>query len=111
MKLAVPAGFMPAVSNGQIVVSLCSSAGPVKMVLAVPGLKHGKSDDGHHRGTAEQPCAFASLSAPLLAAADAILLAAALLFVLALGMRPLVLSAAMALPYLRPPLRGPPASN
>jgi hypothetical protein len=109
MKLVVPAGFMPILSNGQIVVSLCSGTGPTKMVMIVPVLGHKPDGGGEHSGKAEQPCAFAGLSMSLLAAADPILLAAAILFVLALGMRPLLLLTATAPPYLRPPLRGPPA--
>lgn len=107
MKIVVPSGFMPTISNGQIVVSVCSGMGPTTMVIAVPGLEHQSGGDSH-KGKAEQPCAFAGLSAPSLAAADQVLLAAAILFVLALGMRPLMLPASTAPPYLRPPLRGPP---
>ncbi|MFW2852502.1 DUF2946 family protein [Sphingomonas sp. TX0543] len=108
LKIAIPAGFMPTVSNGQIVVSICSGMGPATMVMTVPGLEH-KSDNDGHPGKAEQPCAFAGLSALSLPAADPILLAAAILFVLALGTRPLTLSASSIVSYLRPPLRGPPA--
>lgn len=108
MKIVVPAGFMPTVSDGRIVISICSGTGPTTMVVTIPGLEQDKPDGGKH-GKADQPCAFAGLSAPSLAAADPILLAAAILFVLALGMRPLPLPAATASPYLRPPLRGPPA--
>lgn len=107
MKIAVPSGFMPTIANGQIVVSVCSGMGPTTMVITIPGLEHESGGDDH-RGKAEQPCAFAGLSAPSLAAADPFLLAAAILFVLALGMRPLALPASTAPPYLRPPLRGPP---
>lgn len=109
LKIAVPAGFMPTVSEGQIVISVCSGMGETTMAITIPGLKNGKSDGGSPHSKIDQPCAFAGLSAPSLAAADPILLAAAILFVLALGMRPLLLPAASASPYLRPPLRGPPA--
>lgn len=109
IKIIMPAGFMPTASNGQIVVSICSGTGPMTMVMTIPGLEHGKTDDGGHKGKAEQPCAFSGLSAPSLAGADPILLAAAILFVLVLGTRPLALPASIAPPYLRPPLRGPPA--
>jgi len=107
MKIVVPSGFMPTISNGQIVVSVCSSMGATTMVITIPGLEHNSGGDSH-KSKAEQPCAFAGLSAPSLAAADPSLLAAAILFVLALGMRPLALPASTAPPYLRPPLRGPP---
>lgn len=111
MKLVMPAGFMPTVSNGQIVVSICSGTGPMTMVMTIPGLEHGKSDGSEHHGKTEQPCAFSGLSTPSLAATDPILLAAAILFVLALGALPITLPVATAPPYLRPPLRGPPALN
>ena len=111
MKLALPAGLMTTMSQGTIVVSLCSGTGPMKIAMAIPGLEHGKPDDQGHKGQAEQPCAFAGLSAPSLAAADPVLLAIAILFLMALGMRPLAtILAAIAPPYLRPPLRGPPAA-
>jgi hypothetical protein len=109
MKLAVPAGFMPAMSDGKIVVGMCSSTGATTMAITIPGLKHGAPDGGEHPGKAEQPCAFAGLSAPSLAAVDPVLLTFAILFVLALGLRPLLLTAAHAPLYLRPPLRAPPA--
>jgi hypothetical protein len=109
MKIIMPAGFMPTVSNGQIVVTICSGTGPMTMVMTISGLEHGKSEGDRHQGKAEQPCAFSGLSAPSLAAADPILLAAAILFVLALGLRPPVLPVSTAPPYLRPPLRGTPA--
>ncbi|WP_420822420.1 hypothetical protein [Sphingosinithalassobacter portus] len=107
LKIVIPTGFMPTMSNGQIVISICSGIGPTTMIMTIPGLEHESEGDGHG-SKAEQPCAFAGLSAPPLAAADPLLLAAAVLFVLALGMRPLVLPASKAPPYLRPPLRGPP---
>ncbi|MDT9600968.1 DUF2946 family protein [Sphingosinicella rhizophila] len=109
MKVAMPAGFMPTMSDGQIIVSLCSGTGPTAMVMTIPGLEHGRSDSDGQHGKTEQPCAFSGLSAPSLAAADPGLLAAAILFILALGMRPPAVPATRAPPYLRPPLRGPPA--
>lgn len=108
MKVLVPAGFMPTVSDGTIVVSVCSGTGPMMMVMTIPGLKNGKSDTSQH-GKVEQPCAFAGLSAPSLAAADPILLALAILFVMTLALRPIVSRTATTPHYLRPPLRGPPA--
>lgn len=115
MKLVMPAGFMPTVSNGQIVIRICSGTGPMTTVMTMPqlehgpGLEHAKSEGDGHQGKAEQPCAFSGLSAKSLAAADPVLLAGAILFILALGTRPLVLRVSAPPPYLRPPLRGPPA--
>lgn len=108
MKLLVPSGFMPAVADGRIIVSLCSGAGPAKMVMPLPGMEHGKSGDSQH-GKSEQPCAFSGFSAPSLAAADPVLLALAILFVMALASCRLARRSTAAPSYLRPPLRGPPA--
>ena len=109
MKLLMPGGFMPIVSDGQIVVSICSGTGPTKMVVTIPGLGQKPDEGGEHGGKAEQPCAFAGLSTPSLATTDPILLAAAILFVLARGVLAVPLQTLAAPPYLRPPLRGPPA--
>jgi hypothetical protein len=109
MKVLVPAGFMPTFDHGQIIVSMCSGTGPMTMVMTVPGLEHGKPGDSHH-GKTEQPCAFSGLSTPSLAAADPGLLALAILFVMALALRPMVPTAIRQRPHLRPPLRGPPAT-
>jgi len=109
MKVLVPAGFMPTLDHGEIVISICSGTGPMTMVMAMPGMEHGKKGDSQH-GKTEQPCAFSGLSAPSLAAADPILLALAILFVMALALRPMVPSVVQQRPHLRPPLRGPPAT-
>ncbi|OAN63175.1 hypothetical protein A7X12_01335 [Sphingomonas sp. TDK1] len=100
---------MPTVAEGRMVVRMCSGTGPMTMVMAIPGLEQGKHDGEDHREKHEPPCAFSGLSAPSLAATDPILLALALLFVLAMGIRVLAAPAMAAPPYLRPPLRGPPA--
>ena len=99
MKLIVPAGFMPTISDGRFIVTVCTGTGPMSM--AMPGLDHGKS---------EAPCAFAGLAAPSLAAADAVLLAAAIVFVVALGVQPIGPRKTPDVPHLRPYLRGPPAA-
>lgn len=108
MKVVIPAGFMPTVSNDQIVASICSGTGPMTMAMPIPGLQHGKSDGSGHQDKAEQPCIFAGLSAPALTGADPLLLAITILFILVLGLRSMALPASTAPPHLRPPLRGPP---
>jgi hypothetical protein len=74
------------------------------------GMDHG-DDHGSSKehGKPEMPCAFAGLSALALGAVDAILLPAALAFVAIVALRPARPSAVPRAPYLRPPLRGPPA--
>jgi hypothetical protein len=105
LRAFVPGGFMPSSDHGRIVISICTGSGPAMAEIAVPGPAHSEPAD---HGQSDQPCAFAGLALPSLAAADALLLALALLFVLALGLRPMVPVAARTAPFLRPPLRGPP---
>jgi len=110
MKILVPAGFMPVVSEGRVTIEICGGIVPVQKVMApmmtMPGMAHhsGKSDHQER----EIPCAFSGLTAPSLAAVDPVLLAIAIAFIVGLvfGVRTAVPIAAQA--YLRPPLRGPP---
>lgn len=109
MKLLVPGGFMPTFSNGQIVITLCSGTETMKTVMTMPGMEHGKPSDSQH-GKVEQPCAFSGLSAPSMGAIDPVLLALAVVFIMSVALRPVVRGTAVARQFLRPPLRGPPAS-
>lgn len=108
MKLIVPAGFMPTISGGHFVISICSGTGPMTMAMAMPGMDHDKTDKNGQHSKADMPCPFTGLASPSLAAADVLLLAAAILFAMALGIRAVVALRTTPSPYLRPPLRGPP---
>lgn len=110
MKLAIPVGFMPMVTDGTIVMRLCSGTAPMTMAVAIPGLEQDKPDGEAPQDKQAQPCAFSGLSAPTLAATDPILLALAILFVLVAGLRPLAVPVPRAPLHLRPPLRGPPTA-
>ena len=109
MKLLVPAGFMPTLSDGVITVQLCSGVSDPTVQIALPGLA-GHHDDGDYQKKADQPCAFSGLSTPTLAAVDPILLAIAIFFIIATGVRAIAPPALPDHAYLRPPLRGPPAT-
>ena len=104
MKVAVPAGFMPVAAPGQLMVLVCTEFGPQHVAIDVPGMP-AKSDDG---AKTDQPCAFGGLGLAWLPGADALLLAAALVFILALGFVAVAVPLLARTPYLRPPLRGPP---
>lgn len=108
MKVLVPAGYMLDVSGGSVTVELCSGYGPMPMTMAMPGTAH--HGDKHDGGKAEQPCAFAGLTAPALAGADPMLLALAIAFIIAAVFRVVVWSQPARSRHLRPPLRGPPLS-
>src|SRR3546814_12771157 len=83
LKVLVPAGFMPTVSSGTILVQLCSGQGPQTVMMELPG-RSGDHDPADHK-QADMPCAFSGLSSPALAAADPILLALAIALILAIG--------------------------
>lgn len=111
IRAIIPAGFMvSAVSDTVLSVTICSdaSAGLKQMQLVIPGKKPAS---GHSDGMEKaQHCAFSSLSKAADGAADAALLALAFAFILVLGLAPVRRLAFQRNPYLRPPLRGPPAA-
>ncbi|KQN30512.1 hypothetical protein ASF00_07220 [Sphingomonas sp. Leaf34] len=118
MKLLVPTGYMIANQSGHIAITLCPGVAPT---TATSGGMHMTTPDhamsGHampdhdpstSHGKTELPCAFSGLSAQALASVDAILLIAAIAFVVATGVRPIRPPVHPSAPHLRPPLRGPP---
>jgi hypothetical protein len=112
LKLLVPAGYMIGSEHGRMTIELCSGVVAQPTTLAAPEMQldmlgHGKSQD---HGKAEMPCAFTGLSAASLGAVDPIQIAAAVAFVMAVGLSPVVLPANIRRGYLRPPLRGPPTA-
>jgi hypothetical protein len=108
VKALMPAGFMPVASNGVILIQLCSGQGPRTIVWELPG-QSGKPDHGEQEKV-EAPCAFSGLFSPTLAAADALLVAAAIAFILATGFRLPPRIALWRDIYLRPPAIGPPSA-
>lgn len=108
MKLLIPAGYMPGMSGNSMIIQICSGYGPMTMTMPIPGKEQGQD---HQQSKAEMPCAFSGLSAPTLAAADPVLLALAILFVMVMGARFVVPLPAASPAHLRPPLRGPPATS
>jgi hypothetical protein len=109
MKVLMPGGFMPTMSNGTILVQLCTGMGVQTVEIEIPGLADHSDGKGQHKA-ADQPCAFSGLTTPGLAGADPILLAIAIAVILAATFRVeqrLVLWRGI---YLRPPSQGPPAT-
>lgn len=105
LKIWVPQGYMPGASGGFMVVEICSGAEPRTMVIAFPG----KAPEEPRHDAMDMPCAFSGLSAPSLSAADPIVLAFAIIFILATGLRPATGPLTARLVRLRPPAQGPPA--
>jgi len=62
VRVLVPAGYMPTLDNGRIVIGICNGYGPMTMAIAVSGLDHHGDADGH---PAPRPGAFPALPPPL----------------------------------------------
>lgn len=111
VKALVPAGYMMS-SHGErfLTVTICADASGTKkqMRIAIPDKNETGSDHSEAAGKS-QPCAFSGLGHAALGGTDPILLAAALAFILLVGFAPLRAPPARDIPFLRPPLRGPPS--
>ncbi|WP_010185540.1 hypothetical protein [Sphingomonas sp. PAMC 26605] len=109
-KAVIPAGFMLMPRDGAIAIVACSGQGPemVGMAMAKPGDLQ-KQHPGEGKAP-DHPCAFSSLAMAAVTGADIALLALALVYVLALGILPVVCRPWRWPTRLRPPLRAPPLS-
>ncbi len=110
MKVLIPAGTMLGGDARAVTVQICDGyaaaahdAGKA-VVLAVKG--HGDTGKAHHD---QQACPYSALGHAGLTGADPVLLAAALAFILLLGLAAPTFLAPRPLFRLRPPLRAPPA--
>jgi hypothetical protein len=119
-RMAVPGGFMPVVENGHVVITLCSGHGPMQLTgngltPPMPGMTAAKAAGPHHEHHDRQSdnkdsiCPFAGLSLPSLTAADPLLLAVAILFIVTTIFRLPERIAVAAPRALWPPITGPPA--
>ncbi|MBU7579909.1 MAG: DUF2946 family protein [Porphyrobacter sp.] len=112
VKAAVPAGFMLSAGGDRfLTVTICSDASgtPKQMQIAIPG-KQDSGGDHSDAGTKATHCAFSGLGHSALGGTDPLLLAAALAFILLIGFASLPALPARDTPFLRPQLRGPPAT-
>ena len=107
MKALVPAGYMLAPSSKFLTVAVCSGTNMAPVSIEVPmAPKAPATGDSDMAG--KGVCPFSTLGHAGLSATDPVLLAAAILFILALGFLPVPPGLRATPPYLRPPLRGPP---
>lgn len=110
LKAAMPAGYMLGQQARVLTIVLCADASgaPMKQQIVL-GNTGQTGHEADKTAKADTVCPYSALSLTALGGADALLLALALAFILALGFA----GRAPALParaqYLRPPLRGPPA--
>lgn len=111
VKALLPAGYMISATGERfLTVTICADASgtPKQMQIAISD-----KDDagGDHSEAADkgQPCAFSGLGHAALSGVDPVLLAVALAFILLVWLAPLRAPPARDIPFLRPPLRGPPS--
>jgi len=110
VKAAVPAGYMVHQRGTVLTVEICTDAsgGVVKQRIVIPASgETGKAADA--QGKAPATCPYAGLGLAALGGADALLLALAMGFILALGFSSSRAATPKRVAFLRPPLRGPPA--
>ncbi len=109
LKALVPAGYMLETGHKVLTVAVCmDSAGhTVTRDIVVP-MKGSPAGEAAKHAEAGKACAWSALAMAALAGSDALLLAAALAFILALGFAPLAAPLPRRAVWLRPPLRGPP---
>lgn len=114
MKVLMPAGTMIGGSAHTLTVQICDGYGDAAhdaahgaaLSVAIP--VKGRSDTGKP-GPDHQACPFSALGHAALTGADPVLLAAALVFLLVLGLAASIVPAPRPQFRLRPPLRAPPA--
>lgn len=111
VKALVPAGYMISAAGERfLTVTICADASgtPKQMRIAIPD-ENDTGGDHSEAADKSQPCAFSGIGHAALGGADPVLLAAALAFILLIGLAPLRAPPARDASFLRPPLRGPPA--
>lgn len=111
VKALVPQGYMVGPSTKTLTIQICTDGSGVmtSKQVEIPMKKGSHGSDQNH-GKTDGTCSFSSLAMAGMSGADAALLAVALAFILLLGFAPTALPFASNTPYLRPPLRGPPAA-
>ncbi|HEX9703583.1 MAG TPA: DUF2946 family protein [Rhodospirillales bacterium] len=107
MKVLVPAGYMLSPSSKYLTVLVCSGTNMDPVTINIP-MAPKEPGTGGHDTAGKDVCSFSALAHAGLAAADPVLLAAAILFILALGFLPVPPGLRAVPTRLRPPLRGPP---
>jgi hypothetical protein len=109
IKAVVPAGLMVGSERKVLTVEICADTLGTHLVRQIAVPIGGRADGKIGAHQSDTTCPFGALAMASLGGADAALLAAALAFVMALGLAPRVAPLVSTPARLRPPLRGPPA--
>jgi hypothetical protein len=108
VKLAVPSGYMISAGSKTITVGLCTDGmGATQTTIDIP-MDPASRDAPTHKAGTDISCAFSVLSMGAIGAADPVLLAGALAFILLLGTIFIQQMFAQKGVRWHPPLRGPP---
>lgn len=110
IKAFVPAGYMVAPGSKVITIQICADTQGTHLArqLAIPTKAGHPLEDRAGHGKSDGTCAFSALAFASLAGVDAVILAAALLFIFCFGLQPVMATNIRPARYQRPPLRGPP---
>lgn len=106
LKAVVPVGYMVDATGATLTLRICDGQTVRTVEVALPGKK---ADTDATRAQEASHCPYTALGLGGLGAADPLLLAAALVFILLLGFAPLAPPVLRPIPFASPPLRGPPA--
>lgn len=110
MKVLLPGGFMLGSQGKLLTIEICGDASGTHQTKQISVPMDGKSgNDQNEPGKDGSACPYSALSMTTLAGADMLLLTTALAFIMALGFLPMPARPVARAPYIRPPLRGPPA--
>jgi len=109
MKMLVPPGYMIGAGSKSLTVEICTEQGVVEQTIEIP-MKQGSGQSGKLNAddASVKSCAFAGSSHFALDNIDPVLLAAALAFIILVGLQSPVLPRAALKRWLRPPPIGPP---
>lgn len=108
MKALVPAGHMIETKGHVLTIAICADASSGHVVakqIVIPGKPAGGQSAP---AKASEACPFSALSMAGLSGADPVLLAAALAFIVQLGVLAITLPRVTPARRIRPPLRAPP---
>lgn len=117
MKALIPAGTMIGAQSRMIAIQICDGQSHEELRQIDLGqsvgskVSHGQAEHGaDDHGKSDGVCPYTALGHASLAAADPILLATALAFILARAFAPLVCVRLSRIAHISPPLRGPPST-
>jgi hypothetical protein len=108
LRIAIPAGFMPAQTAHGIVVRMCDGMGSGKTMVIDIGLPDKSKHHPEHEKPAV-PCAFSGLTAAVLGADPGLTLALPAMVLGEFALPPPLDFRLGDTDFLTPPLRGPPA--